>query len=352
MEKYLYLMLTSLVWLFLNMEAFSQGLSRIGLDGQSGWIIPHSAELVPISQSHPQGFQFNWEYLPMNKTAWEHCNCFYYWGGTVGYTNFNHPKVLGNAYFLSGYFEPILWRRKDWQISIRGAMGVTHLTRVFDANTNPQNTFFSSPVSFLLSVSPKINYQLHDNWSVNTGFNYNHISNGGQRQPNRGMNFPGFGLGLSYWFTDEDFPEFEKPPFESRSYFILEGFGTFRDNPAGSGRLPAIGITADLMYAISRINNLGIGLESTWDQSLRSNRQGSGFIPALFISHHLTFGKMDFSQRMAYYLSKPDGYQEGKLFYQRYSLSYQFKTGFRLGADMKVHGHVAENIGFRAGWLF
>ncbi|MFO7826861.1 MAG: acyloxyacyl hydrolase [Cyclobacterium sp.] len=352
MSKYLFLMLTSLIWLISGQESLSQGVSRIGLEGQSGWIIPHSPELIPISQSHPYGIQWTAEYLPLNQSAWENCNCFYYWGGSIGYTSFNNPAVLGDAYFLSLFFEPILWRRKDWQVSLKGAIGTTYLTRVYDVNNNPQNTFFSSPLSFLLAINPKINYQVSDNWSVNFGINYNHISNGGQRQPNRGMNFPAVSLGLSYWFIDNDFPEFEKPPFESRHALILEGFGTFRDNPEGSGRLPSMGIAADLIYAISRINNLGIGLESTWDQSLHIAEPESGLLLAPFISHHLTFGKIDFSQRMVYYLKKPEKYQEDKLFYQRYTLSYQFNSGFRMGADMKVHGHVAENIGFSAGWRF
>ncbi|SHM72165.1 Lipid A 3-O-deacylase (PagL) [Cyclobacterium lianum] len=352
MKNFPALILILPVWLLCSMTAFPQEPARIGIEGQRSWIIPHSAELVPISLSRPHGVQLSWEYLPFEKAAWENCNCFYYWGGNMGITDFNNPEVLGKAYYLSGFFEPIIWRNADWQLSLRGAMGITHLTRVFDSDTNPQNTFFSSPLSFLLSVNPRLNYQMGSDWSIHAGIHYNHISNGGQRQPNRGMNFPGIGVGLSHWLMDIQFPVFEKPAFISSFSLILEGYATYKDDPVGAGRLPAFGISADLTRSVSRINHLGIGIESTWDFSIRADGERTYWIPAPSVSHHLTFGKIDFSQRMAVYLSKPEGYQDGRRFYQRYSLSYQFENGFRLGADLKVHGHVAENIGLRTGWRF
>ncbi|WP_154859242.1 acyloxyacyl hydrolase [Cyclobacterium xiamenense] len=333
-------------------DARGQRLTRFAMEGQTSWILPHSEELVPISQSHPQGIRLSYEKLSLEKSTWENCNCFYLWGGELGYTNFNNPTVLGDAFFFSGFFEPVLWRRADWQLRLKATLGMTYLTKVYDVNSNPKNTFFSSPLSFLLAVAPKVSYQVSENWEVFLSGYYNHISNGGQRQPNRGMNFPGFGLGVGYWLEQPVFPAHKKPVLRHRLSFLLESFGTFRDNPADTGRVPALGISMDLIHTLTRINQLGLGTELSWDQSLSSRAETQGFVPAAFLSHHLVFGRVDFSQRMGLYLTDPALIGQNHRFFQRYALSYWFPTGFVLGVDLKAHGHVAENIGLRLGWLF
>ncbi|WP_375582495.1 acyloxyacyl hydrolase [Cyclobacterium xiamenense] len=333
-------------------DARGQRHTKFGLEGQTSWIIPHSAELVPISRSNPQGVRFSYEKLSLEKTSWDNCSCFYLWGGELGYTNFNNPAVLGDAVFFSGFFEPFLWYRGNWQFRLKATLGTTYLTKVYDANSNPENTFFSSPLSFLLAIEPTLSYQFSDRYEVLVSAHYNHISNGGQKQPNRGMNFPGMGLGIGYWLQRPVFPLYEKPPLEHRLSFLLESFGTFRDNPSGSGRVPALGVSLALIQTLTRVNELGLGTEFSWDRSLSSRGEGQGFVPAAFISHHLVFGRVDFSQRMSLYLSSPDRTGRRHRWFQRYALSYRFPPGLVFGVDLKAHGHVAENIGMRLGWFF
>jgi hypothetical protein len=45
-----------------------------------------------------------------------------------------------------------------------------------------------------------ISYQIHDHWRVDTGILYQHLSNGGQTDPNPSLNLLGPQIGLSYSF--------------------------------------------------------------------------------------------------------------------------------------------------------
>ncbi|MDN3689936.1 acyloxyacyl hydrolase [Cyclobacterium jeungdonense] len=341
-----------LIGIALGANVIGQTLSKVSLEGQNSWIIPHSAELVPISQSSPRGFRISYEKLSLEKSSWENCNCFYLWGGELGFTDFNNSRVLGNAFLLSGFFEPILWQNHPWRVGLRTKLGISYLSNVYDPDTNPENTFFSSNISFLLSVAPKLSYNLSDTWELFLSGHYNHISNGGQKQPNRGMNFPGIGIGASYWLSKSEFPFFEKPPLSHHFSVILETISTMRDNPEGKGRVPAMGASVDVVHSLSRLNSLGAGAELFWDQSLKSAYGNQRLIPAVFLSHHLIFGRVDFNQRMGFYLVESKKIGQKRRFFQRYGLTYRFPTGFLLGADLKAHGHVAENIGLRLGWVF
>ncbi|EIM73115.1 hypothetical protein A3SI_18632 [Nitritalea halalkaliphila LW7] len=55
---------------------------------------------------------------------------------------------------------------------------------------------------------------------------------------------------------------------------------------------------------------------------------------------------MQFEQRMAWYALKPAGYQEAA-FYQRYLLFYELFPGFAVGASLKAHAQVAQNLDLR-----
>jgi len=332
--------------------ASAQVVQKFNLETHYGFIIPHAEELVPISNTNPIGFQFSYSRMGLSKEAWEVCNCFFEWGFQFNYHDFNNPSVLGRAYTTSTFFEPILFRQDKWNLSIRSGIGLSYLTQVYHEETNPENTFFSAPLSFLLFVQPKLNYRLTENLDGNLSVVYNHISNGGQSQPNRGMNYPMVGLGVTYFPNRMDFPSFSPKSLTRGMRYYAEVFGTRRQNPVRDDREFALGVGVGAYHTLTEINALGLGGEFIQDQSLNlAFEDESGFIAAPFVSHHLLFGRFEFAQRFAYYAAKPEGYND-HTFYQRYILQYRVWQGLHLGASLKTHGHVAENVDIRMQWKF
>lgn len=342
-----------LLHFWLHVYAQKSSYYKMGIETQAGFIIAHSSDLIPVSQSNPIGIKFSYDRIRLDKEKWETCNCFHYLGLHLSHYNFNNPEVLGSATTVSGSFEPILWKNNHFQLTLYSGLGLSYLSSVYDEETNPTNSFFSAPVSFLLFVSPRFLWHFQENLSFNLSMNYNHISNGGQRQPNHGMNFPMIGIGLSYIPRTIHFPKYKPTPAQPGWNVYLEGFGTLRENPSGDGRLPALGISLGSYYRTGNITGLGGGLESGWDRSIiETSKTQTALTHAVYFAHHLLFGRFDFNQRMALYLHKPQIYQPDKSFYQRYSLTYQVTDHLKLGTSLKAHGHVAENIEFRMGYVF
>nr|MBI1229702.1 acyloxyacyl hydrolase [Cytophagales bacterium] len=326
---------------------------RYRLDGQYGFIIPHAADLVEISQSNPVGISLGFDKISFVEKNWKNCHCFYYLGVNLSHFSYNNPEVLGSATALSGTFEPILWKFNKIQLNLRSSFGVAYLSRVYDTETNPSNTFFSSPISFLLAVSPTLQWHLRDDLALNLSFNYNHISNGGQKQPNRGMNFPMLGVGMSYLPKPISLPKYAREKPNGQRFLYLEAYGTLRGESTGDNRQPLLGVTFGGVQRIGSFQGLGAGFESQWDNSLLVGaNQRNRLIHAPFLSHHFLFGRVDFGQRFGVYVQKPDIYEPDKLFYQRYTLSYLLKNAVRIGVALKAHGHVAENIEVRLGYQF
>lgn len=342
-------LIISLVFLFSLPDTYGQGIQRLSLEGQYGFIIPHSPELKPLSDSNPYGISLQYQALKTSKANWDACACFHYLGIQLSYHNFANRSVLGSAASLAGTFEPILWQNQRLRVSFLTGIGVSYLSEFYDAIANPDNVFFSTPISFLGFVSPKLEYRFSDTWSAQLSFAYNHISNGGQRQPNKGMNFPMIGLGINTYLANPELPRYEKAPIPKNWYgYIDAGFAT-SEMTGTSARQPVIGLAAGAYRSVSRINALGGGLDIVADFTLPDpNNQ---VMTAPYIANHFLFGKFDFSQRLAVYLHKPDNYQEAAV-YQRYLLMYRAFRDVSLGLSMKAHGHVAEHMDVRVGWRF
>ncbi|MHA7130878.1 acyloxyacyl hydrolase [Algoriphagus namhaensis] len=327
-------------------------VERFGLETQYGWILAHNPELAEVAKSNPVSLGLSAQWMRTSRQNWEACNCFHYLGLNLSVIDFQNPTELGRAWNLAGNFEPILFRSGRWTGSLSMGIGVSYLTRVYDEVENPRNTFFSAPISFLLFLTPKITYDLHPEWALQASLTYNHISNGGQRQPNRGMNFPMLGLGLLHYTRRAELPRYKKADLIRKWAFYADlGFNTRDDQ--GGGRAPNITLTAATYRQLTGVLALGGGLEVAKDFSLPTeNSRVERVIPGVFLENHFLFGKFDFSQRMVRYLARPAGYQEDHQFYQRYVLSYRLGKNFRLGAGLKAHGHVAEYMDFRVGWNF
>lgn|SRR5690554_784860 len=346
------------VKLFLLMAIFcldmhdgrSQTVLRFGAKGSVGTIIPHSSDLLPLAQTKPLGFNGSVQYMGTGAKSWEVCNCFYYLGLDLFYYNFNHPSVLGSASGISGTFEPMLWRNGPWRLSLASGIGFSYLNKVYDPVDNPDNLFFSQHLSFLLFVSPTLEYRISPGWSAHTGIAYNHISNGGQKQPNKGMNFPAVSIGAFRYLSREDLPDYEKPPFAHSWQRYTSLAFTTKSAAGGSNRKPVVMLAAEAYHPLGPVNALGLGVDIDKDYFLDTEKSfWESMTAAPFIAHHFTLGKTDFSQSMAIYFYKPENIDNHR-FYQRYILRYRVLSHLSAGIGLKAHGHVAENIDVRLAW--
>jgi hypothetical protein len=245
--------------------------------------------------------------------------------------------------------------------SFRAGFGASLLDQVYDSINNPLNTFYSSTLSFLLLLNLTANYRINDQYTVSLAGNYNHISNGGMKAPNRGMNFPTLSLGLSYSPNFNGFPIREKSKENKgalqkfvRLFGTLPGVlteGTFEEQ-----RFLLLGFSGGAYYYLSQVIALGGSLEMIYDGSLRERARRrdedlGSTLSGITINNNIIFGRWSFIQHYGLYLHKPEHYRDNQ-FYQRYELLYRIGDRYQLGTSLKAHGHVAENLDVRMGVLF
>ena len=341
-----------ILFFLVQSQIFGQIVHQIGIEGQYGFIIPHTRDLRGISQSNPFGGTLNYRQMNLSQKSWLACYCFHSLGLNFNYHNFDNFDVLGTAYSVSGSFEPILWKNQEWIIDVRSGLGISYLNKVHHPQTNPDNIFFSAPLSFLIYLGPTVSHSISKNWNMRLSLNYFHISNGGKLQPNKGINYPVIGLGVYHNLQPPNLPIYPKPELIKSWLGYMDVGITTRKPIWTTERRVVVSISGGTVKPLTAVSGIGGGLEITYDLSLAlKDKFWEDVMPSPYVAHHFLFGKFDFSQRMALYTQKPIGYNDHR-FYQRYLVQYEILRKIGLGISLKAHGHVAENIDFRLTWGF
>jgi hypothetical protein len=330
----------------------------IGIQTFSGFIIPHSESIRSISNSNPWGVEVSLGWHFSDPKSQSYCNCFPRAGVALSYVNFDNPAILGEGFTIAPYIEPFIAPWKTISYSVRFSAGAAYLNKIYDRVTNPENLFYSKQISYILSLTPSIVYSKSENLKFRLSGSYNHISNGGNRQPNKGINFPVISLGFDYIFRPVDFSKnvaYQFDGAENKNSIDLILLGTAKTPDfRTTGREALFGLNVSYQRNVGRISNLIFGAEWVNDQALKAELSRNYQHPpdhkraALLVGHSLSIGKFSFSQQLGVYIYSPAKAKDPV--YQRWGLNYQLNEKLFLGINLKAHRHVADFLDLRMGY--
>lgn len=326
-----------------------------------GLIISHSEEVKDISQSNPYGIQLEYSRLKTGDDAWQSCYCYGRSGISFAYFNFANPDVLGSSYNLIYFVEPYITYKGPLKFSVRGSIGAAYLDTTFDAETNPDNLLFSSSFSFYLALSLGLNYHLNEKYAINLSANYNHISNGSSKQPNKGMNFPTVSIGIDRTIDYEGLspkPRELRDTVRSRKFYagtFLSQRSTGKEEESTSHLL--IGLLGGVLQPLSAINGINGGVELWYDYSDKKVAEvemldDSAFSVAVTAGHHFDVGDFYFLQQLGVYITKPENI-ESRWAYQRYSVWYGIGRSrkWAIGASYLIYGTDVDHLDGRLVYI-
>ena len=337
--------------------------------------------------SHPSvGFQVSYGYVPftgfhvsylpicpygvdlsLNKfhTSFKKWKVFHtYWtsGIQAGYLNFQNPSVLGSAYTLMLFAEPVIAHGDKWFFTLRPGMGIAYLTKIYDETENPTNQFFCTHLAFPLSVTARFKYRVGRQTYITVAGAYNHISNGGSKQPNYGMNFLTGYAGVEYFYKTmpslDHHYSYKLPVSDKKIRFRIQTFGAVTTIPA-TDTYPEekpfnLGFNFGVMKRLTHIYSLSAGTELLFDGYAKhmAEREGSDADYkklSVDVGQAFIFGNVIFAQSLGVYLYSP--YKPAMPYYQKYELGYIFKPGIIVGLHLKAYLGAADYSGLSVSWV-
>ncbi|MEM8929072.1 MAG: acyloxyacyl hydrolase [Bacteroidota bacterium] len=331
-----------------------------GLSFDYGFLLKHSESLRQIDDSFPFGVRLDASKLLLTTKSWEFCNCYPRVGVSLAYWNWDNAEVLGSGIVPLAYLEPYFLTQKRTNLFVRMGLGGAYLTNPFDEVTNPKNQSYSTTIAFSIVLGAGLNYRLTDKLNVRLAAKYSHISNGGVRSPNKGLNLPTVSLGINTSLVPISYPNRPKiskrePPKQKTRLSLVHFSGLSNATVGERDRFYVFGFSGNYSRWIGGRSALTLGTEWAFDFSRREQIRLEGAdarFPqgALLLGHEFWLGRITFSQQLGiYYFNQLRTTDD---VYQRYGLTYSFNEKIFVGFNLKAHRHVADFFDLRIGYRF
>ncbi len=333
---------------------------NFGISLQYGSIIVHSKNISNLENTYPKGFSLEGGKHFLNREAFDFCACYPRVGGSLSFWDWDKPEVLGFGIVGLAFVEPYFMTDRRLNLFFRMGIGGALLTNPYDAEENPTNLAYSTLLNFPIELGVGLNYRLNQQYNLQLAFKYNHLSNGGYRSPNKGINFPTLSLGLNRYLRDIDFPNYERkqveltPKEKNRlNLALLSGWSNAK--VGAKDKFFVSGITFRYSRWVISKSALNIGTEGVADLSKREQLKAEGsntdyHQAAILVGHEFWLGRFTFSQQLGIYYF--DKFKKDDRTYQRYGLIYRLKKGLTVGFNLKTHRHVADFFDLRIGWVW
>jgi hypothetical protein len=328
----------------------------IGLGVQHGFIFAHSQAVQNTKGSYPTGIEAIFSWQRNDSSIWALCNCYPRSGLLLAYYDYDNA-ILGKSITSAYFLEPVYKLNKNIHFSFRGSAGLSYLTNPFDSLRNPTNLSYSTTINPYLLLGVGLWLRLNHHWWLNTSVNYQHQSNGGFKEPNKGINWPTAGLTVSYqqqarrYYTGIIAKEKFWVNAPIRWDIGLFGMAKRALNKNGkSSRLPLLGLSFQGSKQVGRLSALTAGIEIYRDAALRvrlkmDSIKASSVKAGIALGHEFILGKFLFSQRLGLYIFDQTPYYDQ--LYHRWGIHYRVNRSFGTGVNLQAHRHIADFVDLR-----
>lgn len=373
-----------LICVFISGRSFSQEKDWVlGLESQYGFVWVHTAKVESVRGARPTSLVFSLTKQNTDEETYQRWHFFARQGLQFSYTDFK-KTILGRAYILAYKLQPIVPLSESMNLCFTGNIGAAYLTNPYNANTNPNNQSYSDKLNAYLRLAAGLEYNIGNKLALSVSADYNHISNGGFKQPNRGINYPTASLGIIYHTKGNRLPQYDYEHDESwrEDTKIKTDFSFFASPKDGYAKISddaqqynssawkqqrklLIGGNIQASKRVSGINALNAGVEAYYDgaiASIKNNRgvPSSNMFVGILAGNEFIINRFLFSQQLGWYVYKKTSYldttyynQSGRSspyktpFYQRYGLQYNILDNWYIGVNLLAHGKTADFFDFR-----
>jgi Lipid A 3-O-deacylase (PagL) len=330
-----------------------------GLQANYGFVFAHSNDVENTSNSFPRGLTAALNWQRTDKQILDQYNCFPRQSLLLAIYDFDN-SILGKGVNLAYSLEPHFMINQQLSFYPKVSIGAAILSNPSDPIKNPTNKSYSLPVNAYLALGVGMHWQFNSWWAINLTAEYQHVSNGGLREPNLGINWPTAGLGIEYSPRGLELKKYARSKESNENLRALRMdmgiLGIVKGGNINAVRVyePIAGINFTATKQVNRLHAWTAAVEFYQDQFLVERLaseaiESTGLRAGALAGHEFLLGKFIFSQQVGVYIL---GQYNNDLLYHRWGLQYSFLPRWHVGVNLKAHKQVADFTDVRVSYSF
>lgn len=257
-------------------------------------------------------------------------------------------NTLGNSFVLNRYMDYVFWRKKYFELYLKGAVGIMYATKIYESNINSnqksnraisQSLSFSSQLGLGLYIYP-VNYL-----GLHLATTVSHYSNGAISQPNDGLNIWLLHLGLVYTTNQRTKSFYKQPIYEEDNKRIRVNInvagGAKQLIPENQHKYPLFNFSVYADKKITRINVINVGIDGFLNYGVKHDIENNEeYIGADFkrfgisAGHELFIHRLGVLTQFGYHFYCP--YPDVSRFYQKLGLKYYITDKFFASINLRT----------------
>ena len=332
----------------------------LGFRSDYGSTIVHTPAVKPIGGARPYGFGFEYSKQAKDSATYHLCSAFPRIGLQLQYFHYGTP-ILGNSYLASYFIQPVYRLSDRINFFYRASFGFSYSDNPFNPNSkiDTLNQNYSLHINPNLQLASGFGYRLSKNFSLDLAGNFNHISNGNVKRPNRGLNWVSGSLALVYDPSGSQLPNLNRVhdkywanrPWHYTAGLLYVAKQDYAGFTAAYQRLYAAGGSFEASKQIGRIHGFVVGIQAYYnclkldppnDVVPYSPLKHSSVQAGIYAGHEFLMGRFIFSQVLGVYIT-PHPAIYTNLFHQ-HTLRYLIDNHWQAGFGFRAHESDADFI--------
>ncbi|MBN2164961.1 MAG: acyloxyacyl hydrolase [Marinilabiliaceae bacterium] len=326
-----------------------------------GIVVPHHTSMAYLIEDYSRGFEITVGRSNFGKENWERYFNYPELGVGFYYGTFGNPDVYGDGMALFPYCNFNIYRSQKFTAHYKVSLGIGYATKPFRMDENIYNSVFGSHLNAYVGFGLIFDYRLLKKWSVSTALSLNHLSNGGIKKPNNGINTATLTIGTKYHFnTNKTVPstKYETPKSKLKELLFVGFCGQNQGASYSPKSYPSLGISTTHLWHNTIKRSFGIGVDMMYfggapylyfqEKEKESYSFNEKFYGGLFIAYHKMMGKTEMFLNLGAYIIQ--GIKPSQPIYPRVGLRYNITNHLVAHFGIKASFFTAEYLEFGLGY--
>lgn len=167
----------------------------------AGKIVRHSREFTSPIPALSTAIDVNLLWKTYGKRPWHQGRNYPVVGLGMTYTNYGDNAIYGHCISLYPSLQLPIKRGKNWEWTLRIGNGIAYVTRKHEKSPTGDtiNKAISTHINDFAILMTDFRYRCNNQWELQIGGNFTHISNALFREPNLGINTLGAHISARYF---------------------------------------------------------------------------------------------------------------------------------------------------------